>query len=74
MAISVGGIDNLLNAYNKQMRMKRAPVESPKDKDQQKPQSVQDEVTLSKQWVAESEAPNKIPQKLIEDLLKSEKK
>jgi hypothetical protein len=73
MPISLHGVDSLLNAYNKRQRVKNGSDKSPEETVNEEGKSVIDELTLSKQWIAETDAPNKISQRLIEDLLKNEK-
>ena len=74
MPISLHGVDSLLTAYNKRQRVKNGSDKSPEETVNEEGKAVIDEARLSKQRIEKTDAPNKISQKLIEDLLKNEKK
>ena len=74
MAISLHGVDSILNAYHKQQRLRNEGGKFPETTGGNRGKAVIDQVTLSKQWLGEADAPDKISERLIEDLLKNEKK
>lgn len=72
MVVSMYSVDSMINAYNKQQRVKTrypAPVGGGERKG--KPD---DEVTLSKQGIEAADIYNKLTNKLIDNMLKEEKK
>lgn len=73
MVVSMCSIDSVINAYNKQQRVKVRNVASSEGKaaGEVKPS---DEVTLSKQGLEAAEVYNKITDKLIDNLPRDEKK
>jgi hypothetical protein len=71
MVISTYSVDSMINAYNKQQRVKArslAPLEGDR---KTKPA---DEVALSKQGIEASDVYNKITGKLIDNILKDDKR
>lgn len=74
MKISLHDVDSLLNAYNKQKLKKDDRRESTEEAVDDNEETVIDQVMLSEQRIKKTDAPDKISQKLIETLLKDEKK
>jgi len=71
MVISTFSVDSMINAYNKQQRVKARSLASLEG--DRKTKSA-DEVTLSKQGIEASDVYNKITGKLIDNILKDEKR
>ncbi|MHB8829931.1 MAG: hypothetical protein ACYC6Q_10440 [Syntrophales bacterium] len=72
MVVSMYSVDSMINAYNKQQRVKaRHPVPTGGGERKGKPD---DEVTLSKQGIEAADIYNKLTNRLIDNMLKEEKK
>lgn len=73
MVVSTYSVDSIINAYNKLQRVKarNAPSVEGEAAEKIKPS---DEVTLSKQGLEAADVYNKITSKLIDNILKDEKK
>jgi hypothetical protein len=74
MKISLHDIDTLLNAYNKQKRKKDDDGKSTERAVDDNEETVIDQVMLSEDRIKKTDTPDQISQKLIETLLKDEKK
>lgn len=72
MVVSMYSVDSMINAYNKQQRVKARAV--PADWGGERKGKPDDEVTLSKQGVEAAEVYNKLTNKLIDNMLKEDKK
>jgi hypothetical protein len=73
MVISTYSVDSMLNAYNKLQRVK-VRNSGPSGGEGDGRVKSADEVTLSKQGLEAAEVYNKITDKLIDNILKDEKK
>ena len=73
MAKSSYNVESLLDVYHRQQRQKDGDNKSSEDAVAKKEKPVIDDVTLTKQWIEQTDAPNRISRKLIDDLLKNEK-
>ena len=73
MVVSMYSVDSMINAYNKQQRVKARHV-ALDDWGGAGKGKTNDEVTLSKQGVEAAEIYNKLTNKLIDNMLKEEKK
>jgi len=73
MAVSTYSVDSVINAYNKQQRVKVKNA-VPSDGSEEAKAKSADEVTLSKQGIEAADVYNKITSKLIDNILKDDKK
>jgi hypothetical protein len=73
MVVSIYGVDGVINAYNKQQRVKSKNSGS-SDGDGEKMVNPSDQVTLSKQGLEDADVYSRITTKLIDSILKDDKK
>jgi hypothetical protein len=71
MVVSTYSVDSMINAYNKLQRVKVRPSVSSEGERKTKPA---DEVTLSQQGIEAADVYSKITNKLIDNILKDDKK
>jgi hypothetical protein len=71
MVVSTYSVDSMINAYNKLQRVKVRPSVSSEGERKVKPA---DEVTLSQQGIEAADVYSKITNKLIDNILKDDKK
>lgn len=73
MVASLYSVDSMINAYNKHQRVK-AKLIFPADEGGEKKDKSADEVSLSKQGIEAEDICSKLTDKLIDNMLKDDKK
>ncbi|MBW6486308.1 MAG: hypothetical protein K0B01_09190 [Syntrophobacterales bacterium] len=73
MAASLYSVDSMINAYNKHQRVKARHISSADEGGEKKDKSA-DKVYLSKQGIEAEDICNKLTDKLIDTMLKDDKK
>lgn len=73
MVASLYSVDSMINAYNKHQRVKAKRI-FPADEGGEKKDKSADEVSLSKQGIEAEDICSKLTDKLIDNMLKDDKK